>query len=67
MGMLKRCPQCYTKLQTNENAIQFCKVCGYLTISGTARPGVLVIHDSIILPTWREEDEWDMEENVHQL
>jgi ribosomal protein L37AE/L43A len=65
MGLLKRCPQCYAKLQANENAIHICKVCGYLTKSGTVRPEALVIHDSIILPTWGEEDEYDFEDYMH--
>lgn len=64
MGLLKRCPQCYAKLQTNENAIQICEVCGYLTKSGTTRPEALVIRNSIILPT-SGEDEYDFEGYLH--
>jgi hypothetical protein len=56
MGLLKRCPQCYTKLQTNENAIQVCEMCGYLAKSGTDRFETLMLYDSIKLPTWGEED-----------
>jgi hypothetical protein len=65
MGLLKRCPQCYTKLQTNENAIQVCEMCGYLTKSGTARPEALELYNSIILLMWGEENECDFEEYMH--
>ncbi|WP_370574611.1 hypothetical protein [Methanomethylovorans sp.] len=65
MGLLNRCPQCYAKLQTNENAIWVCEVCGYLTKSVTARLEALVLYDSIILPTWGEEDECDFEEYMY--
>lgn len=62
IGLLKKCPQCYTKLQTEENAIQVCKMCGCLVKSGTLRPEVLLIQDSIILQYGGVEDERSWED-----
>ncbi|MFP4655690.1 MAG: hypothetical protein ACLFMM_08510 [Methanohalobium sp.] len=43
LNMLTVCPKCKSKLETKENGIQICKICGYWTKKGTVRLDPLVI------------------------
>lgn len=36
MKKLEKCPECNAKLHEDQN-VQFCKVCGYWTQTGTVR------------------------------
>ncbi|WP_199724129.1 hypothetical protein [Methanohalophilus sp. RSK] len=37
MTRLKRCPECYSEMEVSENGIEYCNVCDYWTVEGTAR------------------------------